>query len=474
MALAAQPARIPMTILSPWLERLPRFSKRKPGEPISLNRQLFHLAWPSLVENLLQTMLGVVDLIFVGKLGADAIAGIGLGNQLMFTLVVAFMGLGVGSTALVARAIGRKDIRDAQRIAKQSLILTVFISILVAVLGVVFGGRTLDLMGASPPVAKLGGEFLQITALFSIFIGIMFVGGGTLRGAGDTRTPMLITLLINIVNIVLDYALIFGNFGAPQLGAIGTAYATTFARGVGAVLILVALFWRNRAIILPLRGDWAFSLPIVRRVLNIGLPAAGENIIFQLGLLTFSAMIVGLGTADIAAMSVAFNIMGFSILPAFAFGVAATTMVGQSLGANDVPRAHASAIQSLKSGTLWMCAMGVIFIVFRSQLMQLYTTDPAVVALGSSLLIMIALMQPFQAVAVILSSALRGAGDTRATMFITLFSTWGLRVGAGYFFGIVLGWGLVGVWLGWCADFFVRATLTLLRFRTGKWKSLKL
>src|SRR5215213_1883686 len=120
---------LPMTILSPWLERL-SFRKRKPGEPLSLNRQLFHLAWPSLVENLLQTMLGVVDLIFVGKLGADAIAGIGLGNQLMYTLVVAFMGLSVGTTALVARAIGRKDPLDAERIAKQSLILTVVISVI--------------------------------------------------------------------------------------------------------------------------------------------------------------------------------------------------------------------------------------------------------------------------------------------------------------------------------------------------------
>lgn len=462
-----------MTILSPWLERLP-FRNRKPGEPLSLNRQLFHLAWPSLVENLLQTMLGVVDLIFVGKLGADAIAGIGLGNQLMYTLVVAFMGLGVGSTALVARAIGRKDMQDAQRIAKQSLVLTIVISVVLAVLGVLFGHRALDLMGATPPVAKLGSEFLQITALFSIFIGIMFVGGGTLRGAGDTRTPMLITLLINLVNIVLDYALIFGNLGAPQLGAIGTAYATTIARGVGAVLILVALFWRNRAIILPVRGDWNLDTRILRRVLNIGLPAAGENIIFQLGLLTFSTMIVGLGTADVAAMSVAFSVMNFSLLPAFAFGVAATTMVGQSLGANDLPRAHASAIQSLKRGMVWMCAMGLFFILAREQLVRLYTPDPDVVRLGGTVLIMIGLIQPFQATSLILSSALRGAGDTRATMLITVFSTWVLRVGVGYLFGIVLGLGLFGVWIGWCSDFFVRAVLTVLRFRTGKWKALKL
>lgn len=462
-----------MTILAPWLDRLSLFWKRAPNAPVSLNRHLFQLAWPSLVENLLQTMLGVVDLIFVGKLGADAIAGIGLGNQLMFTLVVAFMGLGVGTTALVARAVGANQREDAARVAKQSLLLTVVISIAIAALGVTFGESVLNLMGATQTVAKLGSGFLKITALFSIFIGVMFVGGGTLRGAGDTRTPMMITGFINVINIILDYGLIFGNLGLPQLGAIGTAYATTFARGVGACLILTALFWRNRALIVPPRGNWVPSIPIIRRIMNIGLPAAGENIIFQLGLLTFSAMIVGLGTADIAAMNVAFNVMGFSILPAFAFGVAATTLVGQNLGANNVARAEASAWQALKSGTMWMSAMGLLFIFARTQLVQLYTTERDVVNLGGMLLIMIGLLQPFQAVAIILSSALRGAGDTRATMLITAFSTWGLRVGIAYLFGIALHWGLFGVWLGWCADFLVRAALILFRFRAGKWKTLR-
>lgn len=457
----------------PWLARLAIFRKPRPGEPLSLKRQLFDLAWPSLIENMLQTMLGVVDLIFVGKLGADAIAGIGLGNQLMFTLVVAFMGLGVGTTVLVARAIGAREPQDAHHVFKQSLILTVALSGILAVLGSVLGEPVLRWMGATPAVTALASEFVRITSLFSIFIGIMFIGGGTLRGAGDTRTPMLITAFINVVNIVLDYALIFGNFGAPAMGAIGTAYATTIARGVGSALILLALFRSNRALVIPLRGNWQIAPPILGRIMKIGLPAAAENIGFQLGLIVFSAMIVGLGTADIAAMNIVFNIGGFSILPAFAFGVAATTMVGQSMGAGNVPRAEASAWQALKTGMVWMCIMGLVYLAARAQLVGLYTTDAEVIVLGSMLMIMVGLMQPFQAVAVILSSALRGAGDVRATMLITFFSTWCLRVGLGYFFGIVLGLGLLGIWFGWCSDFIFRAAAVLLRFRTGKWKIMK-
>ncbi len=439
----------------------------------SLNQQLFQLAWPSLIENLLQTMLGVVDLIFVGQLGADAIAGVGLGNQWMGCLVVAFFGLSVGNTALVARAIGAGDRPDAQRVAKQSLILALLLSVVIGALGYTLSDQVIGLMGAAPDVTALGAAFLRVTSLFAISLAIMVIGGGTLRGAGDTRTPMVVTGTINIINIVLDYGLIFGNLGLPKLGAVGSAYATSIARTIGALLILYVLFQRGGVVKLNWRKGWAFRPATLKRILNIGWPSAAEQIIFQLGFLTFSAIVVGLGTADLAAMQIAFNIAGFSTLPAFAFGVAATTMVGQSLGARDLPRAEASAKQALKSGSIWRSRMGLAFILWRRELFGLYTDDAAVLELGSMIMFFIALMQPLQSVSIILASALRGAGDTRAPMLFTGIGVWVVRVGVGYFLGIVLQMGLFGVWLGWCADFTTRATLVFLRYRTGRWKHLR-
>lgn len=462
-----------MTTVSVWLGRLTNFRGSSRDSTVSLNRELFRLAWPSLVENLLQTMLGVVDLIFVGQLGADAIAGVGLGSQLMFTLVVGFIGLSVGNQALVARAIGAGDRADAQRIAKQALILAAGLSIVVALLGFWMGDTVIGLMGATPEVTRLGGAFLRITSIFAFFIAIMTIGGGTLRGAGDTRTPMLITGTINLINILLDYGLIFGNMGFPRLGAIGSAYATSAARAVGAVLILYVLFKRGSIVKLDWRRGWAIRKSTIARILNIGWPSAAEQILFQLGFLAFSAIVVGLGTADLAAMQIAFNIAGFSILPAFAFGIAALTLVGSSLGAGDIPRADAAAKQAVKSGVIWMSLMGVGFIVWRRELFGLYTNDETVLALGGMVMTFIALFQPLQAIAVVLASALRGAGDTRATMVITTISVWIVRVGVGYLLGIRLGMGLFGVWLGWCADFTTRATLILLRYRAGRWKRLK-
>ena len=442
------------------------------GAPVTLNRQLFQLAWPSLIENLLQTMLGFVDLVFVGQLGPDAIAGVGLGNQMMFLLQVLFMGLAVGNTALVARAMGARDKPDAERIAKQSLLLGVFISIGVALIGFVFSDSIIRVMGATPEVTQIGGSFLRIVSTFSIAIGVMLIGGGTLRGSGDTRTPMVITALINVVNVVLDYRLIFGNLGFPQLGPVGSAVATTIARGVGAVLMLYVLFKRGSILKLPLRGGWGFDRDAISRILNIGGPAAAEQLVFNLGFLAFSAIAILLGTADLAAQQVAFNISNFSILPAFAFGVAATTLVGQSLGAKDPDRAQASAWQALKSGMIWMCLMGAGFFLWRGWLVGLYTDDASVKQLGEMCMVFIALGQPLLAIAVVLGSALRGAGDTRTVLVYTFIGVWIVRVGLAYLLGIVLGWGLFGVWLGWMADFITRAVLVFLRFRTGEWKEL--
>lgn len=443
------------------------------AEAKTLNRHMLELALPSLVENLLQTMLGFVDLVFVGQLGASAIAGVGLGIQWMFTLQVAFMGLAIGNTALVARAIGAGDPQEAERIAKQSLLIAALTSFGIGAFGFLFADDILHLMGATAEVTEIGAGFLRIVTTFSIVMAVMFIGGGTLRGAGDTRTPMLITGFINAINIALDYLLIFGNFGFPRLGTNGSAVATTIARGIGALLILYVLFKRGGALKLAARGGWGFHRDAIRRLLNIGGPAAAEQIVFQLGFITFSAVVLLLGTNDLAAQQIAFNVSGFSILPAFAFGVAALTLVGQNLGAKDPQRAEQCAWEALKSGTLWMCVMGVGFFFGRAFLVGMYNNDPEVQRLGEMLMIFIAIAQPFQAISIVWGSALRGAGDTRATLVITFIGIWVVRVCVGYLIGIVLGLGLFGVWIGWIADFLVRALLIVWRFRAGKWKTLK-
>jgi putative MATE family efflux protein len=365
--------------ISDVLERLNTLRQpRAENAPLGLNRQLLRLAGPSLVENLLQTMLMVCDMIFVGQLGKEAIAGIGLGGQLTFFLQVAFMGLSVGNTALVARAIGAGDKREAERIAKQSLTLAVVLAAGLGVLTCIVAEDIVRVMGATENVNVIASGFLRIVSLFAFVMGVMFIGNGTLRGAGDTFTPMLITGFINIINIVVAYTLIFGNFGFPRVGPLGSAVAMTVSRAVGAALILYVLFKRTKVLPLSWRGGWGFHRDVIGRILHIGLPGALEQVVFQAGFLVFAAMAVSLGTANYAAQQVAFTVNNFSMMPAFAFGVAATTLVGQNLGAKNPARAEQSAYRALKNGTLWMVVMGVAFVIWREPLVQLFTNDPEV------------------------------------------------------------------------------------------------
>ncbi|MCI0474872.1 MAG: MATE family efflux transporter, partial [Anaerolineales bacterium] len=328
-------------------------------------------------------------------------------------------------------------------------------------------------MGATEEVNAIASGFLRIVSLFAFVMGVMFIGGGTLRGAGDTFTPMLITGFINIINIAVAYTLIFGNFGFPRVGPLGSAVAMTVSRAVGAALILYVLFKRNKVLPLSLRGGWGFHRDVIARILNIGLPGAAEQVVFQAGFLVFAAMAVSLGTANYAAQQIAFTISGFSIMPAFAFGVAATTLVGQNLGAKNPNRAEQSAYQALKNGTLWMSAMGIAFIIWREPLVRVFTSDPDVWLPAEMCLTFIALGQPFLSVSMIVASALRGAGDTRATLAVTFAGIWLMRVACGYVLGIGLGLGLFGMWIAWFGDFVVRAALVTLRFRTGRWKTLR-
>lgn len=440
---------------------------------VSLNRQLLDLAWPSLVENLLQTMLGVVDLMMVGRLGPDAIAGVGLATQVMNVLLVTFMGLSVGNTALVARFVGAQRKDQAQWVAKQSLVLGGAVSIVVAAFGFLFSKEVISLMGGSPQVSEQGGSFLRIISTFSLVMALGLIASGTLRGSGDTRTPMLVTGFINFVNIGLDYVLIFGKFGFPALGVKGSAIATTSARAIGAAMLLYVLFKRGSVLKLSWFGSWRPQRDMLGRLLKIGGPAALEQLTFSLGMTAFSIMVVSLGTAELAAQQIAFNAASISIMPAFAFGVAATTLVGQNLGARSPRRAEESALQALRSGLVWMSTMGLLIILFRRQLVGLYSQDPDVLRLGAMCLTFIGLAQPLQAMAIILGSALRGAGDTRGAMMVTVAGVWGLRLPVGWLLGLGLGLGLFGVWLGWAADFICRATFMTLRYRSGKWKEIK-
>ena len=409
----------------------------------------------------------------IGRLGKDAIAGVGLANQVIGLLIIAFIGLAMGNTALVARYVGAGRKADAEEVVKHSFIIGVMIALVVGLLGFFGGGRIIALMGGNPEVSDLGGAFFRIIAAGSVTLMIMLIGGGTLRGAGDTRTPMVIVGSINLFNIGLAYVLIFGKFGLPPLGVLGSATAITIARTLGSILIFWALFRRGSVLRLPWRGSWRLRREVVAKIFNIGWPTGVEQGLFTIGLVIFSMVVVSLGTAEFAALQLAFSMTTISISAALGFSVAATTMVGQSLGGNNPQKAEETMSKALRSAIILMSAMGLVFIIFRRTLLGFYIQDPEVIRLGMLALVFVALVQPFQATSFTLAGGLRGAGDTRWTMFSTAISVWVMRVGVGVLLSLVLKLGFLGIWIGWLGDFVLRTVLVTIRYRSGKWKKIK-
>jgi putative MATE family efflux protein len=439
-----------------------------------LLRSVNLLALPIIVENLFQTLLGVVDLVMVGKLGAAAIAGVGTSLQIMFLVIAALSSVTVGTTVLVARYTGAGQTQEAVRTAKQSLVLGVALAALITVLGHVGAHTAIAVLGATPEVVRTGGDYLDVVAQMSIFLVVQLVCASALRGAGDTRTPMIVTGLVNLVNIAVAYTLIFGHFGFPALGVMGSAWGASVARAVGAVVLLGLLASGRRPVSLRSRGGWRPNADLMRRIVRIGLPAMIEQTFISGGMLLYAVIVIGMGTAVYAAQRITFNALSISFLPGLGFGLAATTMTGQALGAQRPDLAKRATWIAFRLAALWMCSMGVALIVFGHQIMALFTTDPTIIDVGTAALRVIALSQPLQALGQVMAGSLRGAGDTRFPMLATGISVWVVRLPLGWLIGVPLHGGLAGVYLSNVVDAAVRALANYRRFRAGSWQQRKI
>ncbi len=439
-----------------------------------LLRSVNTLAFPIIVENLFQTMLGIVDLIMVGKLGAVAIAGVGTALQIMFIVLAALAAVAIGTTVLVARAIGADQPGEAARAIKQSLILGVALAAVIAVLGHIFAHPVIGLLGATPPVVQAGGDYLDIVSVTSVVLVIQLVCSAALRGAGDTRMPMVVTGLVNIVNIAVAYALIFGHFGLPALGVVGSAWGASVARGIGALVLLALLARGRRPVSVRGRDGWRPDARVMRRIVRIGLPAMIEQGLMNGGMLIYSVFVIDMGTAVYAAQRITFNALNISFMPGLGFGLAATTMTSQALGARRPDLARRSTWISVWLAMGWMCVMGVLLFFFGNPIMHLFSNDPTIDRVGTDALRVIALSQPFQALGQVMAGSLRGAGDTRFPMVTTGLAVWLVRLPFGWLFGVPLHGGLPGLYISNVLDSAARAVATYARFQRSAWHKRRL
>ncbi len=430
------------------------------------------LAWPVFVENLLQTGVGAVDTLMVSVLGTAALAGVGTSVVLLFIVQSSIMAVAMGGNVLVAHVVGARDSELVRRFARQTLVLGLVLSIGLTVAGTVFSRQFVDLLGPEDEVLQIGTDYMRVTMATSVGMVMMFVASGILRGAGDTRTPMYAGLAMNLINVPLSYLFIFGALGFPELGPVGSAWGAAIARFAGAGVLLYVLWRGSYGLSVSGRGSWALEREVATRILRIGVPAMLEQLLGALSMLVFTAMVVSLGTQVYAAQRITFQILSFGWMPGFAFAVAATTLTGQALGAGQPLAAVRATWTATAYATSFITLFALVVFAFNETIASIYTADPEIVVLAGRAMRVLSFALPGFALTFVLQGGLWGAGDTRFAMWLTVVSSWVVRLPVAWYVGIHLNFGLVGMYWVFLGEMLVRLVVMLWRYQSGRWKQI--
>ena len=439
------------------------------------------LAWPSIIEQLLHTAVNYVDTAMVGSIGTYATAAIGVCTSTIFLLMGVMNATGLGFSVMVARKIGEGNHEEARTILRQSMLAVVVVGLSLTLLGELILAPNLPRwMGAEPDVLPHAITYFRVIGANYLLNTGMIMATNMLRCMGDTKTPLKFNILTNLVNVVGNFLLIYPTrqltvgsltFTMPGAGwgVGGAAAATALATAFSAVCLLSVLFLRKGPLQISLRDDYKPQPDILKQAFHLGVPSFLERAVISGGQIVSTAMISGLGTAALAAHQLANSGESLCYMPIFGFSIAATTLVAQNLGAGDKERAFKQGAWSTWMSVGVMCTASAIMFALAPNIIDLFSNDAAVIALGGRVLRIEAFAEPFFAIATVVAGVLRGAGDTRWPFYISLAGMWLMRVPIAFVLINLFGWGLEAIWVGMAVDLFVRGVLCLWRFYKRTW-----
>ncbi len=436
----------------------------------SISKALLRLAIPTFVSQLLQDLFNIVDMIFVGRLGPGALVAVAVSGNLLRLVSILAHGISTGTIILVSQAIGARKRAQSEDIAMQSLTLNVVCALGIGILGYPLAESGLWLMGVEPEVVPLGVPYLRVMLLGGVVMFLSRTLTAIFRGAGDAMTPMVVLIFSSVVNIVLDPLLIFGIWGFPRLGVVGSAYATVIGRSLGVVVLLYLCF----------RGYSVISLRHVQRrpdfslwgqIMRLGIFTSMQALLRHGSRVLFIRVVAVFGTNPVAAYAICMRLRSLVMHFGTAFSNATAPMVGQNIGANRIDRAEKSAHLGSVLAAVVVTFIGIFLFTIPQFFVGWFTSDPAVIEIGNVYLRYLAATFPFMVVASVLGRALNGAGDTKSPMTITGLS----QFGVGLILVILLSQliGLTGIWWGIAVSNVVQCLLIGYWFTRGNWKLQK-
>ena len=424
------------------------------------------LAWPPIVGNLLFASVGVISIKAVGTLGAEAVAAVGTGQRMVWVFQALLMAVMTGTTALVARAVGSKNMIEAAHVTRLAIGVSIALSLITTLVIVLFAEKFIGIFGLDPVAQELAVTYLTISILFIPFMAIGMVIGAALRAAGDVKTPMYIGIFTNIIAIYLLLGLVNGQYGMPKLGILGAALAMGISFTIGAAIQLY--LWLANKLVVPLGKAGAFTKERLRQLITISYPAGIESFVFQFGMLSFFWIVAMYGTEEVAAYNIGVNILMLSFILGNGFSVAAATLSGQFLGASDPVAAYKSGYQAAGMTMLAMSLSGLLLAFFAEPIAWFFIQDEEVVKFAVIFVWIFAMAQPFMALEFSLGSTLRGAGDTRSPLVITIIGLLVIRVPIAfllYYLEMPVQW----IFATLIIDYFVKGILLITRYRSKRW-----
>ena len=429
---------------------------------------LLTIAWPIFIEQTLRILIGTVDTFMVSHVSDGAVAALGVANQFVVLALICFNFIGIGASVVITHHVGAGDAPGAKKIVATAISVNFWIGLICSAVAYLFAAPLLRLMQLPPDLMVYAQPFLALMG-GSLFMEAMNGAiGASLRAHGYTRDAMVVTLLQNVVNIIGSCVLLFGFFGAPKMGVLGVALASVFSRVVSSIALWILL---ERRLKLRLHITDFVSLPLerIKRILHIGLPAAGEHMSYWLSLMVITSFAARLGGESLAQMTYTQNVQRLVILFSISLGLGTEILIGRLIGAGEFEHAYREVRKNLRTGLLIATGAIVVVAIFAPQLLGLFSHDATIIAGGTLLLRMSIVYEPGRVFNIVIINSLRATGDARFPVQIAMFSEWFFGVPLAWFLCLKIHWGLPGIWIAMMIEEWLRGLIMHRRWVGRRW-----
>jgi MATE family multidrug resistance protein len=436
-------------------------------------REVWKLAFPAILTMVSQTVMWTVDSAMVGQVGKVELAAVGLGGILVWTIYSFFLGLINSINTFVSQNHGARRYHRCAEYLWQGIYIALLAGTVILVIRL-FNHHTINLLGPADEVKNPSIAYANIRMLSAPFMMIHFAFANFFRGIGNTKTPMKVVAFANLINLIADYFLIFGKGPFPFMGVVGAAWATAFANFIAALLFVLIAFSKRYRLTYEISKRWQPQWTDIKNLLTIGTPIAVHFFLDMGSFLVFSAYIGRMGTEPLAVNQIIIQILALSFMPCQGFAIAATTLMGRYIGAGTADLAKKSAYNAIRLGAIYSGTIAAVCLLFPEPLIRIFNDDAIVIELGKRTMVWAVLFQIFDSIQMVSAGALRGAGDTKVPMQITIGGAWLLFIPLAYLFGSVLSGGVVWAWAGGsCYAIFLGVTM-LLRLKRERWREIRI